>query len=52
MLLFPVSKEFKDNERGIEFQGRVAHIRTGGRGDALTMIEGARLKFRGKEITK
>jgi len=48
ILLFPVAREYKD-ERDISMTGRVAVIRQGPQGDSLTLLDGTRLAFKGRQ---
>ena len=47
VLLFPVPRDFTDDALGIAMRGRVGVVRPGG----LTLVDGERLCFQGKEVT-
>ena len=50
IMLFPVSKEYRDDKRGVAMIGRVAVVRIKPSSAVLTLVDGTRLCYNGREI--
>jgi len=47
VMLFPIKREYRDVERGIEMVGRIGLVRTGPKSSLTALIDGTRLKYLG-----